>query len=82
MPGWLHVNTQARRNLRRHGNDLLAVNFAIPSEGIEQKARKTGGSCAEPEQIRTDVDRHAAEPRVYRCILAAPRKATASTIRT
>jgi hypothetical protein len=40
----------------------FTANFAIPNEGIEQMARKNG-VCANPRQIRTDVDCRAARPK-------------------
>jgi hypothetical protein len=45
------------------GEQTLTATFAIPNKGIEQMARKNGGACANPKQIRTDVDRRAAQPR-------------------
>jgi AcrB/AcrD/AcrF family len=41
----------------------FTATFAIPNEGIEQMARKNGGACANPKQIRTDVDCRAARPK-------------------
>jgi hypothetical protein len=41
----------------------FTATFAIPNEGIEQMARKNGGACANPEQIRTDVDCRPTRPR-------------------
>jgi len=38
------------------GEQTFTATFAIPNEGIEQMARKNGGACANPKQIRTDVD--------------------------
>src|SRR5260221_8280644 len=37
--------------------------FAIPNKEIEHMARKSGGACANPKQIRTDVDCRAARPK-------------------
>jgi hypothetical protein len=45
------------------GEQTFTANFAIPNEGIEQMARKNGGACANPKQIRTDVDCRAARPK-------------------
>jgi hypothetical protein len=45
------------------GEQTFTANFAIPNEGIEQMARKNDGACANPKQIRTDVDCRAARPK-------------------
>jgi hypothetical protein len=45
------------------GEQTFTANFAIPNEGIEQMARKKDGACANPKQIRTDVDCRAARPK-------------------
>ena len=45
------------------GEQTFTANFAIPNEGIEQMARKNDGTCANPKQIRTDVDCRAARPK-------------------
>jgi hypothetical protein len=45
------------------GEQTFTANFAIPNEGIEQMARKNDGGCANPKQIRTDVDCRAARPK-------------------
>jgi hypothetical protein len=45
------------------GEQTFTATFAIPNEGIEQMARKNGGACANPKQIRTDVDCRAARPK-------------------
>src|SRR4029077_5940303 len=41
----------------------FTATFAIPNEGIEQMAGKNDGACANPKQIRTDVDCRAARPK-------------------
>ena len=45
------------------GEQTFTATFAIPNEGIEQMARKNDGACANPKQIRTDVDCRAARPK-------------------
>jgi hypothetical protein len=45
------------------GEQTFTTTFAIPNEGIEQMARKNDGVCANPKQIRTDVDCRAARPK-------------------
>ena len=45
------------------GEQTFAAAFAIPNKGIEQKARKNDGACANPKLIRTDVDCRAARPK-------------------
>jgi hypothetical protein len=45
------------------GEQAFTATFAIPNEGIEQIARKDGGACANPKQIKTDVDCRAARPK-------------------
>ena len=45
------------------GEQTFTATFAIPNEGIEQMARKNDGACANPKQIRTDVDCGAARPK-------------------
>ena len=42
---------------------MFTATFAIPNEGSEQMARKNDGECANPKQIRTDVDCRAARPK-------------------
>jgi hypothetical protein len=44
------------------GEQTFTANFAIPNERIEQMA-KNDGACANPKQIRTDVDCRAARPK-------------------
>jgi hypothetical protein len=45
------------------GEQTFAATFAFPNEGIEQMAGKNDGACANPKQIRTDVDCRAARPK-------------------
>jgi hypothetical protein len=45
------------------GRTNVHGDFRIPNEGIEQMARKNDGACANPKQIRTDVDCRAARPK-------------------
>jgi hypothetical protein len=45
------------------GEQTFTATFAIPNEGIEQMARRNDGACANPKQIRTDVDCRAARPK-------------------
>jgi Arm DNA-binding domain len=44
------------------GEQTFTTTFAFPNKGIEQMAGKNGGACANPKQIRTDVDCRAARP--------------------
>jgi hypothetical protein len=45
------------------GEQTFTATFAIPNEEIDQMARKNDGACADPKQIRTDVDCRAARPK-------------------
>ena len=45
------------------GEQTFTASFAIRNEGIEQMARKNDGACANPKQIKTDVDCRVARPK-------------------
>jgi hypothetical protein len=45
------------------GEQTFTATFAFPNEGIEQIAGKNDGACANPKQIRTDVDCRPARPK-------------------
>jgi hypothetical protein len=55
------------------GDQTFPVTFAVPNEGIEQMARKNDGVCANPKQIRTDVDCRAARPKFDNGAWSPPR---------
>ena len=45
------------------GEQTFTATSLFRTKGIEQMARKNDGACANPKQIRTDVDCRAARPK-------------------
>jgi hypothetical protein len=45
------------------GEQTFTATFAFPNEGIEQIAGKNDGACANPKEIKTNVDCRTARPK-------------------